>query len=172
MDINAAIRDAWCHFYANDTVASEQALRALAPSAIAGHSHCYFDSDPDDLEGLNNEAGIEGSAEDVFEVFTEYTFFTDRSSSRTSIRVERNEVPQELFPPSLPYESCGPAPHNIRLGDDPEKAVYMPYADDPTFNVKSYALEHVGFQWQQQHFHHFFSPGDISFLLVLGYRIF
>ncbi|KAH9943538.1 hypothetical protein B0H21DRAFT_695633 [Amylocystis lapponica] len=64
-----------------------------------------------------------------------------RTLAVTSFEIE------DLTPHST-YESCAPTICNILHGDDSDDMPFLPFADDPGFDIIDYIREHKRFAWQ------------------------
>lgn len=53
------------------------------------------------------------------------------------------------FLPHPPYESCTPSVQTIAPREDEHEALFVPYADDPTWNVKGYLHQYASFSWEK-----------------------
>ncbi|KAH9988149.1 hypothetical protein BJV77DRAFT_1023147 [Russula vinacea] len=87
------------------------------------------------------------------------------------------------FAPHPPYESCTPSVQTIALRETEEQLSFIPYADDPTWDIKMYLNQFGGFAWEhlvnpdveviqfevlrRLHFGHGLSLGDIDATCVL-----
>ncbi|OSX63734.1 hypothetical protein POSPLADRAFT_1045952 [Postia placenta MAD-698-R-SB12] len=49
------------------------------------------------------------------------------------------------------FEACAPLSCNVFHGDDPEDMTFVPFADDPAFNVQDHLEEYKTFSWQSAH---------------------
>ena len=47
------------------------------------------------------------------------------------------------------YESCSPTDRSIFVGDDADELPFLPFADDPSFNVKNYCEQFTAFAWEK-----------------------
>ncbi|KAJ7200847.1 hypothetical protein GGX14DRAFT_524739 [Mycena pura] len=51
------------------------------------------------------------------------------------------------FPPCPEYEYCTPTDRNIYHGDDPSDMPFIPFHDDPSFNLSQYLEHYDSFSW-------------------------
>jgi hypothetical protein len=52
------------------------------------------------------------------------------------------------FAPHPPYESCTPAVQTIALRENEEQLPFIPYADDPTWDIGMYLSQYEAFAWE------------------------
>ncbi|KAF7312105.1 Pre-mRNA splicing factor [Mycena indigotica] len=55
----------------------------------------------------------------------------------------------EIFVPSPVYEHCAPIDRNNHHGDDSSKVPFIPFEDDPGFDLERYFVEFSGLAWTQ-----------------------
>ncbi|KAI6026383.1 hypothetical protein BKA83DRAFT_27762 [Pisolithus microcarpus] len=64
------------------------------------------------------------------------------------------------------YESCSPSLRNTFKGDDDDNMLFIPYADDPSFNQVDHSSWYESFSWQED-----FDPDLQVILLETSYRL-
>ncbi|KAI6044671.1 hypothetical protein EDC04DRAFT_3106071 [Pisolithus marmoratus] len=64
------------------------------------------------------------------------------------------------------YESCSPSLRNAFKGDDDDNMVFIPYADDPSFDQLDHSSWYESFSWQED-----FDPDLQVVLLEASYRL-
>ncbi|KAI0945126.1 hypothetical protein AcV7_001749 [Taiwanofungus camphoratus] len=80
--------------------------------------------------------------------FIVYNFQTASSFTVAHLSVLSTDI-QEIVSQDC-YEACTPASSNIIQGDDPNNIPFIPFSDDPKFNIRDHLLEHQGLEWQNE----------------------
>ena len=116
------------------------------------------------LDKLCNEDVLGCSDDYTIESLCETVDFTScwqsQSTLGTGVRIDCNGDLSEsswqlaIVAPSLPefspYEYCNPLVRNEFLGDDPEPMPFVPFPDEPDFNLTDYQNLYKSFAWKME----------------------
>jgi hypothetical protein len=90
--------------------------------------------------------------------------YENGTMERVPLHVTRVDI---AFPALPAHEYCTPITRNLFLGDDPHDLPFIPFADDPTFDLARYLEEYKTFSWRESAVDpdcEFHPPGqDVSF---------
>ena len=101
----------------------------------------------------NSPSPSSSSEDEVTDTRCQHSFKlreVDPTTRRAHTRVVHTtivELPSK-YAPTPPYESCAPTRRQILRGDDPPEMPFVPYADEPSFDIDAYADDHDAFAWQ------------------------
>jgi hypothetical protein len=141
--VRSTFKTVWTEFYAWEQVYSQDAIDSLAiplPVPIATSS---FES-LQISEPSRNKPGLRRSAGETLTV-------SDCSSSRPRHeRISVETIICDAFDPYPPYESCTPCTTSIFHGDDVDDMPFIPYADDPDFDIVDHMGEYPRLEWQDK----------------------
>lgn len=146
--VYSVYRDVWKDFYDWEQRYCHKVLRILNPkmSTIADMPAEYTLSDSLNsitFQTKHLDLEIEGSKS----VYTHVKEYNDDSST------EYQEISKQFTAPFLEpipsYESCSPTNRSIFVGDDSDELPFMPFSDDPSFNILSYSDQYKSFAWDK-----------------------
>lgn len=144
--VRSVFCEVWREFYAWERSYSREAMASLARQAGPNQEQSFCETSavvPDTL-GISPD----NSFGDQQQQFIVYNFQTASSFTVAHLSVLSTDI-QEIVSQDC-YEACTPASSNIIQGDDPNNIPFIPFSDDPKFNIRDHLLEHQGLEWQNE----------------------
>ena len=144
--IRSTYRDTWLRFYEWNTEDSRTTLRSLRANSTRRVSLPIRDkagrrSGP----STRSTEGLLGNESFTIVEYDEQgensaIVFVRQTRSKDLLRIPRS---------NLSYESCTPISRSIKVGDDPNGLVFLPFADDPNFDWKDFVDQYGYCIWQK-----------------------
>ncbi|KAJ3476931.1 hypothetical protein NLI96_g10817 [Meripilus lineatus] len=148
--VRSVFRRVWEEFYDWDTHSSLEAIASLSrkESRPSGDKYSGLPRDTSECACVSEQDSPELQASGSSSTFTLYDFEAEgQTPTSSTISIPTYDV--TAIAPSSSYESCAPVSQHILHGDDPSSLSFIPFADDPTFDVETYTSEYTNFAWQE-----------------------
>lgn len=153
--VRSVYREVWQEFYRWDAAYARSrldsfAIRHIPDDALAVSTFIADRRDPllDGEHKFNDAVAVCPPTDDSYTVY-DFCQDSDRTTSQWSVIANTQQV--DAFVSCEAFEACAPLSCNVFHGDDPEDMTFVPFADDPAFNVQDHLEEYKTFSWQSVH---------------------
>lgn len=148
-------REVWQEFYRWDAAYARSCLDSLATrhipdDALPLSTFIADRRDPpfDEKHELNDAVAVCPPTDDSYTVH-DFGQDSDRTNSQWSVIATTQQA--DAFASCEAFEACAPLSCNVLHGDDPEDMTFIPFADNPAFNVQDHLEEYKTFSWESAH---------------------
>lgn len=133
----------WDEYHDWDASDSRRIIEGLA-GQTPSTTPCYSLDNCEPLQELSAPPNS-GAPEE----FVAFCHFEDAHSAQATAKPDL--AGDDIFVESPRYEMCSSIQQNILLGDEPDTAPFLPYADDPSFDHEEYLKDFSDLSWERSY---------------------
>ncbi|KII91368.1 hypothetical protein PLICRDRAFT_51533 [Plicaturopsis crispa FD-325 SS-3] len=141
--VESVFRAVWNEFYAWEDAYCRTAVAAHARKRGAARTSTACTP-----SFVHSDVGV--LIEDATDII-DTRYYSEEGVLEGSARIPVHTLELDGFTPHAPYEFCTPSSRNILVGDDSDDMNFIPYADDPKFDIATLNSHYESFSWQKRH---------------------